>query len=218
MKREVDRFIGGPPDREQDAAVEVYLIVADTGGREVRAGWYYAALAVAVAVTAAALFVVGTGSGRRSGSTSAASTAVHPGTRSAPATGAACVRGRGYGGLGARMRDFDANNNNSTGPAGPTPGPAFYTVTGTARGCVTAFAVQDFTGPPATARGLLFLVSHPYLPGDAKQLVGTDTCAVWKSAALERATGSAYARATASAQSGSTPGRARIETTSSPRC
>ena len=117
------------------------------------------------------------------------------------------------------MSDFDPNNNNSTGPAGPSPGTAFYAVTATSRGCVTAFAVQDSTTPPLTARDLLFLVSHPYLPGDAKQLVNTPSCAVWKSTALKRATGRAYARATAIVQVGSIiPGTAEIEATSNSTC
>jgi hypothetical protein len=113
---------------------------------------------------------------------------------------------------------FDPNNNDSTGPAGPSPGTAFYTVTATAGGCVTGFAVQDSTNPPLTARELLILVSHPYLPGDAEQVVNTHTCAVWKSAALKRATGRAYAQATAVAQAGSIPGRAQIEAISNSTC
>jgi hypothetical protein len=116
------------------------------------------------------------------------------------------------------VSDFDANNNNSTDPAGPSPGPAFYTVTATARGCVTAFAVQEFMAPPPTARDLLFVVSHPYLPGDAKQLLNTHSCAVWESIALKRATGRAFAQATASGQVGSMPGRAQIEAMSNPTC
>jgi hypothetical protein len=65
---------------------------------------------------------------------------------------------------------------------------------------------------------LLILVSHPYLPGDAKQVVDTHGCAVWKSTALKRATGRAYAQATAIAQAGSIPGRAQIEATSNSTC
>jgi hypothetical protein len=81
-----------------------------------------------------------------------------------------------------------------------------------------AFSVQDGAWPPLTARALLLLVSHPYLPRDAKQLVNVESCAVWKSAALQRATGRQYARATAVAQAGSIPGRAEIEATSNPNC
>jgi hypothetical protein len=91
-------------------------------------------------------------------------------------------------------------------------------VTAAAKGCVIAFAVQDSSTPPLTARDLLVLVSHPYLPGDAKQVVNTDRCAVWKSAALKRATGRAYAQATAIAQAGSVAGRGQIEATADPTC
>jgi hypothetical protein len=113
---------------------------------------------------------------------------------------------------------FDANNNDSTGAAGPSPGNAFYVVTATARGCVTAFAVQDSATPPLTARDLLVLVSHPFLPGDAKQVVHTHSCIVWKSRTLTRATGRPYARATAIAQAGSIPGTARIAAASDAAC
>jgi hypothetical protein len=91
-------------------------------------------------------------------------------------------------------------------------------VTGTAKGCVTAFAVQDSATPPLTAGDLLVLVSHPYLPLDAQQVVNSDRCAIWKSAALRRATGRAYAQATAIAQAGSVAGRAQIEATANPTC
>jgi len=223
MKRESDRFVAAPSDHKQDVSVEVYLIVNDESRR---IGWRYLALAIAIAATAAALLVTSLRSGgRRSSSSSAPLTAGPLAARSTPVTSSAstsaslCVRALGYGGLGARVSDFDPNNNNSTGPAGPSPGTAFYAVIATARGCVTAFAVQDSTTPPLTARDLLFLVSHPYLPGDAKQLVNTPSCAVWKSTALKRATGRAYARATAIVQVGSIiPGTAEIEATSNSTC
>lgn len=116
------------------------------------------------------------------------------------------------------MNAFDANNNDSTGPAGPSPGNAFYVVTATARGCVTAFAVQDSATPPLTARNLLVLVNHPFVPGDARRVAATNTCAVWRSRVLRRAIGRAYARATAIAEAGSIPGRAQIAATSSSAC
>jgi hypothetical protein len=199
MKREFDRFIGGPSDREQDASVEVYLTVTDEGRPTVSTGWRYLALAIVIVATGAALLVTSLGA-------------------SASPSRSRCDRAPGYGGLGGRVRDFDANNNNSTGEAGPSPGTAFYTVTATARGCVTAFAVQESASPPLSARDLLFLVSHPYLPVDARQLVSTRRCAVWRSAALRRATGRAYARATAAAQATGIPGRAQIEATTNPAC
>jgi hypothetical protein len=128
------------------------------------------------------------------------------------------VHADGYGGLGARASAFSANNNGSTRPSEPTPGTAWYAVTGTARGCVTEFAVQDGGSPPVSARYLLLLVSYPYLPRDARRVVNTETCAAWESAALGRATGKRYATATAIGQVGSMPGRAQIETTVGPRC
>jgi hypothetical protein len=209
-EREVDRLIARFSGDEQDVSSEVYLVGTDDGRRTPWAGWRYLALALVIAGAAAALLVTDLGSGGgRSGTTSAA-------LAGAPAS--KCVRAPGYGGLGARLSAFDPNNNNSTGPAGPSPGAAFYTLTATARGCVTGFAVQDGTTPPLTARDLLILVSHPYLPADAERVVTTDSCGVWRSSALKRATGRAYARATAIAQAGSTPGTAEIAATSSSRC
>lgn len=222
MKRSSDRFIDGASDGEQDASVEVYLIVTDESRRTVSTGLRYLVFALAIAATGAALSLTSLGSGWRGRSaarplTAAAARSVSL-TSSASRSASLCIRAGGYGGLGARLSDFDANNNNSTGPGEPSPGPAFYTVTATARGCVTAFAVQEFTTPPPTAPDLLFLVSHPYLPGDAKQILTTYGCAVWKSIALKRVTGRAYAQATASGQVGSLPGRAQIEATSNPTC
>jgi hypothetical protein len=190
--------------------------------RAVAIGWRY--LVSAIALVAAAALVVGSlssGGGRsRSAHTRAAPrTAQSTQVRSvAPTSASSCVDAAGYGGLGGRISAFDANNNNSVGPAGPSPGAAFYVVTATVRGCVAGFAVQDTTGPPITAPELLILVSHPYLPGDAKPLLSTDRCAVWESAALKRATGRAFARATAIAQTASAAGRAQIEATSSSTC
>ena len=225
MKRsESDRFIGDPSGHELDVSAEVSVIVPDEGRRAVLIGWRYVALVIAMFVTAAAILVaslkLGEGPGRTS---SALVTSVRPPARStrvspAGSTSASCVDAGGYGGLGARVSAFDANNNDSTGPGEPSPGTAFYVVTATARGCVTAFAVQDSTTPPLTARGLLVLVSHPFLPGDAKQVVSTDSCAVWKSRALTRATGRAYARATAIVQAGSIPGTAKIAATTDSAC
>jgi hypothetical protein len=207
-EREVHRFVAA--DDKQDVSAEVYLVVTDDRHRIARVAWRYLAWAMVIAGAAAALLITILGSpGRRGGPTSVASTAGSAST---------CVGAPGYGGLGARLNAFDPNNNNSTGPAGPSPGAAFYTLTATAKGCVTGFAVQDATTPPLTARDLLILVSHPYLPADAKQIVNTDSCGVWRSGALKRAIGRAYARATAVAQAGSTAGTGEIAATSSPTC
>lgn len=223
MKRsESDRFIADPPGPEQDVSAEVYVTVTDEGRRP---SWRYVGLAIALLATAGAILVTSLNSGERPGhSSSARPTSLPPAARSTQVASAAsrsassCVETGGYGGLGARVSSFDANNNDSTGPGQPSPGSAFYVVTAIGRGCVTAFAVQDSTSPPATARELLVLVSHPFLPRDAKQVVTTDGCAVWESRALARATGRAYARATAIAQAGSNPGTAQIAATSNSDC
>jgi hypothetical protein len=223
MKRsEFDRFVGDRSGREQDASADVHLIVTDEGRRAVPGRWGYLAMAVAIFATAAAILLASVQSGERRAHSSAASvTSAARSTQVPPAaftSASPCVDAAGYGGLGARVSDFDANNNDSTGAAGPSSGTAFYVVTATARGCVTAFAVQDSATPPLTPRDLLVLVSHPFLPGDAKRVVITDSCAVWKSRALTRATGRPYARATATVQAGSIPGTARIAASSDAAC
>jgi hypothetical protein len=223
MKRsEFDRFVGDPSGREQELSAEVHLIVTDDGRRAVPVRWGYVALAIAIFAAAAAILVTSFESGeRRAHSSAAAVTSAARSTHVPPAaftSASSCVDAVGYGGLGARVSAFDANNSDSTGAAGPSPGTAFYVVTATARGCVTAFAVEDSATPPLTARDLLVLVSHPFLPGDAKQVVHTLSCAVWKSRALTRATGLPYARATAIVQTGSMPGAAQIAAASNPAC
>lgn len=225
MERESDRFIASVSGGEQDLWTEVYLIVPDEAPRTFSIGWRYLASAVVIAAVAAAVLITSLGvGGRRSRLSSATLTAAlrspyaTRASSSASASAAACVGAPGYGGLGARLSAFDPNNNNSTGPAGPSPGAAFYTVTAIAGGCVTAFAVQDSTTPALTARDLLILVSHPYLPADAKPVANTRNCEVWKSSILRRATGRPYARATAIAQAGSVPGTAQIEARSTPTC
>jgi hypothetical protein len=224
-RSEPDRFIADPSGHEQEVSAEVYLIVTDEGGRAVLIWWRFLAFAVAMVATGAVILVTGLryGTGRRGSSSSAVASAARlsPPTQVPPAAStpaSSCIEAGGYGGLGARVTAFDPNNDDSTGPAAPSPGTAFYVVTAIARGCVTAFAVQDGTTPPLTARGLLTLVSRPLLPADAKQIVSADSCAVRKSRALLRATGREYARATAIAQAGSIPGTAKIAATSSSAC
>jgi hypothetical protein len=221
MKRsKSDRFMA---EHEQDVSAEVYLIVPDKGSRRVAIGYRYLALAIAILAGVAVVVVMSLTSG--GGRSSSVPTVAVPRTAQATAVPSAtsisassCVDAPGYGGLGGRLNAFDANNNNSVGPGQPSSSTAFYVVTAAARGCVTAFAVQDSSTPPLTARDLLVLVSRPYLPGDAKQVVYTDRCAVWKSAALKRATGRAYAQATAIAQAGSLAGTGQIEVTADPTC
>ena len=129
------------------------------------------------------------------------------------ASAAPCITRPDYGGLGAAVDLFAANNNGSTGPAEPTPGAAWYQVIGTARGCVTAYSVQDSARPPLGTHDMLDLVS-PYLPRDARQIVARPSCAVWESVSLRRATGLPYAEASAIAQIGGLrPGNAQMRIT-----
>lgn len=182
------RRIVDSPGREEVVSAKVYVTVTDERRGAVSTGWRRLALAIAILATAAVLLVTSLPSGRGRGrsssapvsrlATTARSTQLPP---TASTSSTSCVDAAGYGGLGGRASAFDANNNDSTGPAEPSPGTAWYVVTATARGCVTAFSVQDGASPPLTGRDLLFLVSHPYLPRGAKQLVNTNSCAVWKS-------------------------------------
>jgi hypothetical protein len=129
-----------------------------------------------------------------------------------------CITRTGYGGLGASARLFDANNNDSTGPAEPTPGAAWYLVNAIAKGCVTAYSVQDSASPPLRTRDMIDLVS-PYLPRDAKAVVTTPGCVVYRSAELEHALGLPYAKATALAQIGSLrKGFAQVRATAVSAC
>jgi hypothetical protein len=116
------------------------------------------------------------------------------------------------------MRSFDANNDGSTGPAGPTPGTAWYEVLGTLRGCVTAYSVQDASPPRVGARERLALLGRPYLPRDARRISTSADCDVWRSAELQRATGLPYARAVASARVSGGLWRAEVEASYLPAC
>jgi hypothetical protein len=220
MKR--GRFIADSSQHEQDVSAEAYVIVTDEDRPAVSIGRRYLAFAIAILAIAAAVVVssLTLGGGRSSAPAAAASRrAESTQVPSAASTSAAsCVAAPGYGGLGGRLSAFNANNNDSVGQAGPSPGTDLYMVTATARGCVAAIAVQDSATPPLTARALLVLVSHPYLPDDARRVMNTASCGVWRSAALKRATGRAYARATAVAQAGSRAGTAQIEATSDSTC
>lgn len=80
------------------------------------------------------------------------------------------------------------------------------------------FAVTDTGSPPSGARYRLLLVSHPYLPRDAKRLMHHDRCAASRRAALERAIETLYARAVADAQGEVLPGRAKLQATQYPMC
>ena len=189
------------------------LVVARGQGRGYR-GWIRR-IAFALAVTA---LVAGCGGG--GGARTPTSPAPGGGSPAAGVTtrAAPCITRTGYGGLGASVRLFDANNNNSTGPAEPTPGAAWYLVNAIARGCVAAYSVQDSASPPLRTRDMLDLVS-PYLPDDAKAVITTPDCVVYRSAELGRALGLPYARATALAQIGSLrKGFAQVRATASSSC
>jgi hypothetical protein len=177
-------------------------------------GWIRG-IAFALAVTA---LVAGCGGG--GGARTHASPAQAGGLPAAGVTARAvpCITRTGYGGLGASVRLFDANNNNSTGPAEPTPGAAWYLVNAIARGCVAGYSVQDSASPPLRTRDMLDLVS-PYLPDDAKAVITTPDCVVYRSAELGRALGLLYAKATALAQIGSLrKGFAQVRASASSSC
>jgi hypothetical protein len=195
MKRsEFDRFIDATSGRAHDVSAEVYVTATDESRRpaSIRRRYLPSALALIAVAGAISVTSLGSGGGRRR----------------------SCVDAGGYGGLGARVSAFDANNNDSTGPAGPSPGTAFYVLTAAAGGCVTGFAIEDSATPPLKAPGLV----RPFLPVDAKQVLSTEGCAVWKSRALARATGRAYARASAIPGAGSIPATAEIAATSNSAC
>ncbi len=171
--------------------------------------------AVALGVSA---LIAGCGGGSSSKSSSAPPATAPTIAQASTAVRSSCITRQGFGGLGGRADRFDANNDDTTAPAGPTPGAAFYEVEGTIRGCVTAFSVQDSAGPPLRAADMLDLVSQDHLPKDARPVVSTDSCAVWRSVALDRAVGLPYARATAIGQIGGAPGSAVIQAASHSGC
>ncbi len=176
---------------------------------------------VVVVVGLSALVAACGGSGPSSAPRRHVTTAVGPnrGQAIAAPLQRSCIIAAGYGGLGADENDFDANNNNSTGPAGPTPGAAWYQITATDRGCIAGYSVQDSATPPLGTRDMLDLISRSYLPRDAQQVANGPGCVIWRSFALGRAIGLTYAKATAIPQLGAImPGGAEVEATSDPSC
>jgi hypothetical protein len=171
--------------------------------------------AVAIGVSA---LIAGCGGGSSSKSSSAPRAPAPAVAQASTAVRSSCITRQGFGGLGGRADRFDANNNNTTDAAGPTPGAAFYQVDGTIGGCVASFSVQDSAGPPLRAGEMLDLVSRGHLPRDAKPVVATESCAVWKSLELRRAVGVPYARATAIGEVGGAPGSALIQATTHSHC
>lgn len=106
-----------------------------------------------------------------------------------------CVGGGQYGGIGASVAGFKNQNPSSANPPPSQyqPGIAFYEIKGTAQGCVTDYTITEATTPTQSSRELLSLVAGISLPNDAQQLIKQNTCEVWKSAGLQKATGKAYA-------------------------
>lgn len=152
-------------------------------------------------------------------STSTAS-AVSPPAR-APKPARRCVGSGQYGGIGASVAAFKKQ---SPSAANPPPseyqaGIAFYEIKGTAQGCVTDYTITEATIPTQSSRDLLFLVGGIFLPDDAMQLVNQNTCAVWKSAALQKATGKPYAVGfVVVAPQGNATGIAEMTASTSPKC
>lgn len=105
------------------------------------------------------------------------------------------VAGQPYGGIGASVSAFKASNPTAANgpPASYQDGIAFFEIKGNAHGCVSEYTITESTTPTQSARDLLSLVGGIGLPDDAHQLVNQDTCAVWSSASLKRATGHPFA-------------------------
>jgi len=105
------------------------------------------------------------------------------------------VAGQPYGGIGASVSAFKNSNPTAASepPASYQDGIAFYEIKGSIHGCVSEYTITESTTPTQSARDLLALVGGIGLPNDAQQLVNQDTCAVWSSGSLKRATGHQYA-------------------------
>jgi hypothetical protein len=71
-------------------------------------------------------------------------------------------------------------------------GIAYSDIKARKRGCVSEYTITERTTPTQSDRELLSLVMGINLPHDAQQLVNQNRCGVWKSAALNKATGKPY--------------------------
>lgn len=105
------------------------------------------------------------------------------------------MAGQPYGGIGASDSAFRTSNPTAANgpPASYQVGIAFYEIKDHVRGCVSEYTITESTTPTQSARDLLSLVGGIGLPNDARQLVDQDTCAVWSSDRLKKATGHQYA-------------------------
>ena len=102
---------------------------------------------------------------------------------------------REYGGLGASVAAFYASNPRGSGE--PPLGVAYYHVTATKRGRVTAFKMAINSKPATGPRGRLALVSGLDIPADATETKLNSTyCLVWHSRRLGKLIGMSYAAAT----------------------
>jgi hypothetical protein len=63
----------------------------------------------------------------------------------------------------------------------------------TKHGCVSEYTITESTTPPQSSRDLLSLEAGISLPNDAQALVNQNSCEVWSSASLKKATGEPYA-------------------------
>jgi hypothetical protein len=128
-----------------------------------------------------------------------------------------CITKGGYAGLYATVAAFNADHN-TTKPSEPTPGVPWYHILLTARGCVTAYSVDELTSPPQSASDIVFLTDGISLPDDHTQAVDKGNCVVFSSATLRRASGSKFAKAIGTAQSGQVPAHAEIHVTNDGTC
>jgi len=100
-----------------------------------------------------------------------------------------------YAGLGAAVRVFYAWNAHGQGM--PAAGVAYYRVTRTVRGRVTAYRARINAQPPSSALDRIELVASSDLPADAVETsLNTAYCVVWESQRLKALIGMAYAAAT----------------------
>lgn len=154
-------------------------------------------------------------------STSTSTASAVPLPAPAPKPAHACVDGGQYGGIGAAVAAFKKQNPTAANPP-PSEyldGIAFYEIKGTARGCVTDYTITMSTTPTQSSRDLLSLLAGISIPSDAQQVVNQDTCGVWKSAALQRATGKPYAVGfVVVAPQGDATGIAEMSVSATPRC
>ena len=130
---------------------------------------------------------------------------------------AGCITTGGYGGLYSTVSAFNSQNNTNQ-QSGSLLGVAVYHVLSTSHGCVTSYSVDERTRPPQSASDIVFLTEGISLPPDSRQVSDAGSCVVLSSSTLKNASGSQYAVAQGTAQSGSIPAHAEIDLTNSGSC